>query len=454
MTAGVATRLTAAGAGGLQVVALRGVATSRFIDRRFHHGRRRLEAGRAYYGRLQDDDEWVDEVVLVLHCMTGDDAHEAELVLHGGALIERRLRELLEADGFRWVDAADFAPTYPALPLAPAIEREANDALAGARSVQGLLFMLSVLEGALAREVAGLATGLRGGGARRAIEERLDALTARYEFGHAHLEPPRVVLVGPVNVGKSTLFNRLVGEARVMTSDRPGTTRDSIEAEVEIFGYPFLLTDTAGERAATDAIEVAGIERARRVRRQADIVVEVRDLGDTVHPASVVSVEMSPANGSSDASTKPRAGTNAPTLVALNKRDRIDAVDVLAREESVTRAVAVSATTGEGLDRLLRFVVHASVFACPSFREQPVPFTDRQVDGLRRARCRLAASDLVGAAEALDEVRFGRDVESADVRVNEPDDEVPARPQAPKQRERIEKRTTESDEKADRRGAR
>ena len=83
----------------------------------------------------------------------------------------------------------------------------------------------------------------------------------------------RVVLAGPPNAGKSTLFNRLVGREAAITHEIAGTTRDLIEAPVGIGGLPFLLMDTAGLRGSADAVEAIGVERARSAVEAADIVL-------------------------------------------------------------------------------------------------------------------------------------------------------------------------------------
>jgi tRNA modification GTPase len=87
----------------------------------------------------------------------------------------------------------------------------------------------------------------------------------------------RVVLAGPPNAGKSTIFNRLVGSDRAIVSPHPGTTRDTIEADVEIAGRAVRLVDTAGIRAGRDSIEAEGVSRARRAAAEADLTVYVHD---------------------------------------------------------------------------------------------------------------------------------------------------------------------------------
>ena len=85
----------------------------------------------------------------------------------------------------------------------------------------------------------------------------------------------RVVIIGPPNAGKSTLFNALVGRDAAIVSDIAGTTRDAIERPVAIDGVPFVLVDTAGIREADDPVERMGIDRAQSEQARADIVIDL-----------------------------------------------------------------------------------------------------------------------------------------------------------------------------------
>ena len=89
-----------------------------------------------------------------------------------------------------------------------------------------------------------------------------------------------VVLAGVPNAGKSSLFNALVGSDRVIVSEQPGTTRDFVEERVIIGGQLVRLVDTAGLRVSDDQIEMAGVERSRRLFEDADVIVELSTMGN------------------------------------------------------------------------------------------------------------------------------------------------------------------------------
>lgn len=85
----------------------------------------------------------------------------------------------------------------------------------------------------------------------------------------------RVVIVGPPNAGKSTLFNALIGADAAIVSDIAGTTRDAIERPIALAGMPVILVDTAGIRDSSDPVESIGIARARRERKTADLILDL-----------------------------------------------------------------------------------------------------------------------------------------------------------------------------------
>ncbi|MFM9851861.1 MAG: tRNA uridine-5-carboxymethylaminomethyl(34) synthesis GTPase MnmE [Sphingomonadaceae bacterium] len=90
----------------------------------------------------------------------------------------------------------------------------------------------------------------------------------------------RVVLAGPPNAGKSSLFNQLAGRDAAIVTPMAGTTRDLIEAPIQLGGVPILLIDTAGLRDASDAIEAMGVERAQSAMARADIILWLGDKAD------------------------------------------------------------------------------------------------------------------------------------------------------------------------------
>lgn len=126
----------------------------------------------------------------------------------------------------------------------------------------------------------------------------LDGWLAGFEAARRARERARVVLAGPVNAGKSSLFNAMLGRARAIVSETPGTTRDYVEADIELGPHRVTLVDTAGLRQARESVEEAGIALSRDQVSGADVVIWVlpSDLEEDPEPptsssATVVRVE-------------------------------------------------------------------------------------------------------------------------------------------------------------------
>ena len=257
-------------------------------------------ARRATLMTLRDGGEVLDSALVLWlpgpGTATGEDC--AELHCHGGrAVIAAVLRALSAVPGLRAAEAGEFTRRAFAngrIDLAEAegladllsaeteLQRRAAQAMLGgafSRVVAGwrddLLTISASIEAAIdfadEDDVGGLPADL----ARR-LAALADALAQWLSRPRAEAlrEGVRVVIAGPPNAGKSTLFNALVGSEAAITADIPGTTRDVLSRPVAIGGVPFTLIDTAGLRGETDdTIEAIGIARAQAAMAEADIVL-------------------------------------------------------------------------------------------------------------------------------------------------------------------------------------
>src|SRR5918998_2377830 len=160
---------------------------------------------------------------------------------------------------------------------------------------------------------------------------------------------PVVAIVGRPNVGKSTLFNRIVGERTAIVEDRPRTTRDRVYGPAEWNGRRFLLVDTGGlERRPTDPIEAKVQEQARLAIDEADVIVLVVDAETGETPADQEAAELLRV-------------ARAPVLVAANKADNprreLDAAEF--HRLGWPETYAISSAHGRGVADLLDALVHA-----------------------------------------------------------------------------------------------
>jgi tRNA modification GTPase len=215
------------------------------------------------------------------------------------------------------------------------------------------------------------------------ISEQLAEVCDKAETGPILRQGALVAIVGAPNAGKSSLFNRLVGEDRAIVTDTPGTTRDAIEAGLDLKGLPVRLVDTAGWRAHAGRIEAIGAARARHYAQRADALLLVLD---SSKPLSAIDEQIVAAT------------EDKRRIMVFNKADlKPPAVDYPRPSPNGTRHVRISAKTGLGLSRLKDAVVR--LFTSSNESEGDFIATRRQIEGLRRAQ---AAIETARASSILD----------------------------------------------------
>ncbi|RKG64702.1 tRNA uridine-5-carboxymethylaminomethyl(34) synthesis GTPase MnmE [Corallococcus sp. CA054B] len=214
-----------------------------------------------------------------------------------------------------------------------------------------------------------------------ALRSVAEALRAEVGRGRLVRQGARVALYGPVNAGKSTLFNRLVGEARALVDDEPGTTRDALEARVEWDGLGVTLYDTAGLREAPGRVEALGIARTRELLAAVDLAVLV----------------LPPETSREEAASWTRDAGATPVLAVIGKCDVMpEAQDTVAATLPSPAPPRVSGLTGEGVEAL-RTSVLTRLWGggTPS---AVALVSERHADALRRT------AEALGRAEAASRV--------------------------------------------------
>jgi tRNA modification GTPase len=214
------------------------------------------------------------------------------------------------------------------------------------------------------------------------LHAELSALLATARAGRRLLDGVRVALTGPVNAGKSTLLNALVGHDRAIVSPIPGTTRDVVSETVLWGGLSVRLEDTAGYRDTQDPIEAAGIARSTRAGQLADVVLAVRDGRD------LLGSEASSVAGVTPSSDEVRVATHG------------DLIDPAGRAALADRGwLVVDGVQGEGMAAVRAAVVEATDVA--ETGGQLLLHTARQIEGMRAASEALAEVIGVGMAEPV-----------------------------------------------------
>ncbi|MCL1891949.1 MAG: tRNA uridine-5-carboxymethylaminomethyl(34) synthesis GTPase MnmE [Alphaproteobacteria bacterium] len=196
----------------------------------------------------------------------------------------------------------------------------------------------------------------------RALGKEISAALSRSAAARSIRSGFNIAIIGPVNAGKSSLFNRLVGESRAIVSEIPGTTRDVVSAEIDIDGYLVRLADTAGLRETQDTIEKIGIEKTNQEIERADLVIRVE-------------------------TRNAKRETRDNEIIVINKCDLLD------NNNRVSRfAFRVSALTGEGIPELLERI-RAEVHSRLDGAQSDVALNERARMHLQAAADELAKAE-------------------------------------------------------------
>lgn len=341
---------------------------------------------------------------------TGEDV--VEFQCHGGPIILRRLLDAVLGAGARIAEPGEFTRRAFLNGRLDLTQAEAVADLVNATSETAHKLALEHLQGALGAAIEGLMETLveaavlveaaidfsheehvyqieRDEVGRRidAVATELQLLKTRFDQGRRQREGVKVVILGPTNAGKSTLFNALHGTDRAIVTDIAGTTRDFLEEELLLGGASIRLIDTAGLRDAADRVESIGIERSRALARQADLVLFMIDrsipLDDQVRRELELLQE-----------------ERRPVLLVLNKVDRPDGLRIRDRASlgafTEIYETALGANPQEGLDALIAGIAHVAAELTAG-------------EGVLLSRARHLQG-VVGAIEALQRAREGLDM--------------------------------------------
>ncbi len=324
----------------------------------------------------------IDEVVVTYfakpHSYTTEDT--IEISAHGSPVVLRHIVELCVAAGARLAEPGEFTMRAFLNGRIDLTQAEAVRDLIDSQTLYQAKVAAQQLEGALSRRlqpikqklvelIATLEAGIDFAEddvsvmADATILERvetirapLEQLSASFAYGKIVHEGLTLAIVGRPNVGKSSLFNRLVERERAIVTATPGTTRDLVSETVAIGGIPVKLVDTAGIREALDEAESIGIRKSKEALADADLVLVVMDASaeETAEDAELM-----------------RLAESRPLIVVENKSDLVIAPAGLPKiaqrfsggtvaqndrapegRLSRTHCVSTSATTGEGIAEL------------------------------------------------------------------------------------------------------
>jgi tRNA modification GTPase len=366
----IAAVATPVGVGGVGIVRVSGsdaerIAAALFIRAEGKNGR--LKSHMLHYGTIRDpkSNKILDQVLLTImrkpRSYTGEDV--VEVHCHGGVFVVHRILGLVLAQGARHAEPGEFTKRAFLNGRLDLAQAEAVLDLIAARTEKGADLALSQIKGELSNWIGDLREQLLDILAqveaaidfpeeeielleRPALVAKIDALREKiiaiidtYEWGRLLREGAKVCICGRPNVGKSSLFNALLGEERVIVTPIPGTTRDVIEESINLDGLPVVLWDTAGIRDATDEVERIGVNLSHEHLEKSEAAIVVLDGSESLTDEDRIFLS----------STTKKMG-----LIAINKIDleqRVDR-DQLRQIVGDKKIETVSATQGHGIQEL------------------------------------------------------------------------------------------------------
>lgn len=459
----IAAPATAAG-GALCVVRVSGPRAIDICDTIFR-GRTPLAAAKtasAHYGSLTDTTaEVIDEAIVTIfrapHSYTGEDS--VEISVHGSSYVVRALMQALAHAGARPARAGEFtrraflagrmdlAQAEAVADMIASSSRAAHAVAAtqmrGAYSHElqelrrQLLDITSLLELELdfSEEDVEFADRTQLDTLLRRTRDKVAALARSFALGNALKEGVAVAIVGSPNVGKSTLLNRLAGEERAMVSDIAGTTRDTVEARINIDGVDYRFIDTAGVHQTDDKLELMGIDRTRQALEKARMVLWITTADE---PCCNVGSKIRSNVGSNVGNQSGHNAHNAPDTEAALKAEFaattgieltseqilyliINKIDLQPHTESASAVTAegtedkytirLSAKTGEGI-RTLVAALARSVDATAAYRGEAIVTNQRHYHALCEALTALDAA-LDGLQHGLTSELLSEDIRAA-----------------------------------------
>jgi len=393
---------TPRGEGALAIVRMTGCQAIPMADGVFqgHRALREATSHTVHHGLIIDPrgDRAIDDVLLSVMrapgTYTGEDM--IEISCHGGVLVTGKILQLLLRQGARLAAPGEFTrraylnghmDLLQAEAVAEVIRSKTDAGLEAAqRQLRGgcsdrlksirrdLIESLALVEAGLdfsdqelPEDVAG-----RAGEPLSRSREALSKLLQGAQLGRQLREGFTVALVGRPNVGKSSLFNALLGSDRVIVAPTPGTTRDTVSEQISLKSLPVKMVDTAGLHAAAEQVDQEGVRRTRQQMEAADLLIVILDGSEPLQPEDIEILE----------ETKGQKG-----LVLINK---IDLPRMLAGRDmggmgDSRPLIEASAKRGDGIDAAADVIGAALRNGHGNGAENPLVATLRHQEILRQA---------------------------------------------------------------------
>lgn len=402
------------GKGGVAVIRISGAEAFEIAEHVFKSASDKkiadLKPNMMTYGNIISENKIIDDGLLVKFCsprsFTGEDT--VEINCHGGIYITQKVLSSVFAAGARPAEAGEFTrrafvngkmALSQAEALGTLLEAKNDEQVLLARSAMGgkIKSACDALYGRLVALVAQVyakvdypeedladMTSSEMSEETRALLDDVCKLKSTYKTGHAVMEGIRTVICGKPNVGKSSLYNVLVGYDAAIVTDIEGTTRDILMETVSLGRVTLRLYDTAGIRSTEDAVERIGVERARSSLDEAELVLAVFD-------------NSRPLDNEDFEIMDNLTNINAIKIAIINKNDENSMISEEVIKEKFKYVVKISAKNEYNMEKLRELVEELYINEEIDTQNDAILINARQ-----NAALEVAEKHLLLALEALD----------------------------------------------------
>ena len=307
ITETIAAISSSAGNSGIGIIRISGDEAIEVADRVFKsHKNIRLkdvDSHTVHYGHIVDGDKIIDQVLVIVlknpHSYTGEDT--VEIDCHGGMLILKKVLELVLKNGAKAAEPGEFTKRAFLNGKLDLSQAEAVMDLINSKNDFALDSSINQLRGNISEEIKELRSSIiyhiafiesalddpehiSLDGYEDEINEmlndnilRIKKMIKSFDNGKIMKEGVKTVILGKPNAGKSSLLNLMLGEERAIVTDIEGTTRDTLEENINLGGISLKIIDTAGIRNTDDKVEQIGVNKAKDMAKNADLIIFVAD---------------------------------------------------------------------------------------------------------------------------------------------------------------------------------
>lgn len=365
---------TAPGVGGIGIIRLSGEETFNIIEKIFvpKNKNKEIKGYTFKYGNIINPktNEILDEVLVSYfikpHSYTTENM--CEINSHGGNIVMQNILEVCLANGAELAEPGEFTKRAFLNGRIDLSQAESIIDIINSKTKKESKASLKQLEGFLSKKIKNIrkeimdvmvdieadidypeydieeVTEKKVENMLKLIEKKLINLKNTFDNGKIIKDGIKVAIVGKPNAGKSSLLNALLKEDRAIVSKYKGTTRDSIEELMNIEGIPIKIIDTAGIREASDEVEKIGIERAREIADNADLLIAIFDISANIDDEDIEIIDLI---------------KDKKAIIVLNKIDLIqEKISIDSRISNLNKkTIKISALNKDGVEKISETIV-------------------------------------------------------------------------------------------------